>query len=83
MAQQTFKVVLREKEDGSGIDMGFFAADGTYEQGVDNLNKILAALQANGVDLANVSQVENHRAGGDRVLDRLHDTSHEHGHHHH
>jgi len=78
---QTFKVAILANADG-GFDIGFFAEDGSYQEGAQNIAALLAALQTEGFQIPEIGQVENHRAGADKALDRLHDTTHA-GHHHH
>jgi hypothetical protein len=78
---QEITVVIAPQEDGS-IEVGFFAQDGTYEQGVENINALLAQIAADGAQIVDRSQVENHRLQDDEVMNRLHDVTHEHLHSH-
>jgi len=80
MSQQTFKIAILSNDDG-GFDIGFFAEDGSFQEGAENIAKLLSTLEAEGFSLPQIGQVENHRTGADKVLDRLHDTTHT-GHHH-
>jgi len=72
---QTFKIAILTNADG-GFDIGFFAEDGSYQDGAQNIAALLSALQTEGFEIPQVSEVENHRAGSDKVLDRLHDATH-------
>lgn len=77
--EQTFKAVIMETAEGA-VQIAFFAEDGTPAQGAENIAKLLKAIAAQGVALDGISAVEVHRAGGDEVLDRLHDATHAHSH---
>jgi len=77
--EQTFKAVIMTNDDGA-VQIAFFAEDGTPAQGAENIAKLLKAIAAQGVVLDGISAVEVHRAGGDEVLDRLHDATHQHSH---
>jgi len=82
MSQQTFKIAIVANEEG-GFDVGFFAADGSFQEGTENIAALLKALASENFEIPAVSDVDNPRAGSDTVMDRLHDVTHAVGHHHH
>ena len=68
---QTFTIVVQN--DGT---IGFFADDGSFQEGATNIAQILKAIQTSGLTLDEIGQVENHRDPSDRILSRLHDEAH-------
>ena len=67
---QTFRIVITD--DG---EIGFFAEDGTFEQGKRNIAALIALLQAEGIEFESIGQVEQHRHSDE--LTQLHDIAHQ------
>ena len=66
-----FKVVIAENGD-----MAFFAEDGTFAQGKIAIATMVAAIQAGGVAVPQVSDVEQHRHDNEQLA-RAHDMAHQ------
>lgn len=52
---QTFEIVVTDAGE-----VGFFATDGTYQEGAENIAKLLQAMETNGASIDAVGQVEQH-----------------------
>lgn len=52
--------------------IGLYTEEGTFEQGVEKLAALLAALQAQGVQLVEVGEPEQHRHDGEHVHAHTH-----------
>ena len=66
---QTFRIVITD--DG---DIGFFAEDGTFDAGKQNIAALVALLQAEGIEFESIGQVERHRHSTE--MTHLHDIAH-------
>ena len=55
-------------------EIGFFAEDGTFKQGKENIAALLAAIESNGATFDAIGTVEKHRHT--KELADLHDTAH-------
>ena len=67
---QTFRIVITD--DGQ---IGFFAEDGSYQQGKQNIAALIALIQAQGIEFESIGQVEQHRHTEEMTT--LHDIAHE------
>ena len=67
---QTFSIVITD--DGQ---IGFFAEDGTYQQGKQNIAALIASIQAQGIEFESIGQVEQHRHSDEMAT--LHDIAHQ------
>ena len=67
---QTFRIVITD--DG---EIGFFAEDGTYQQGKQNIAALIALIQAQGIEFESIGQVEQHRHSDEMAP--LHDIAHQ------
>ena len=67
---QTFRIVVTD--DG---EIGFFAEDGTFDQGKGNIAALIALLQAEGIEFESIGQVERHRHSTEMA--QLHDIAHQ------
>ena len=67
---QTFRIVITD--DG---EIGFFAEDGTFDQGKQNITVLIALLQAEGIEFESIGPVERHRHSDEMA--HLHDIAHQ------
>ena len=67
---QTYRIVITD--DGQ---IGFFAEDGSYQQGKQNIATLIALIQAQGIEFESIGQVEQHRHTDEMAT--LHDIAHE------
>lgn len=58
-------------------EIGFFGNDGTFAQGVTNIQKLLEAIGGTGLKVSEASPIESHREF-DQVLATTHEFAHEH-----
>ena len=58
--------------------IALFSDTGTFTAGKEQLEKLLASLQADGVQFSEVGQVEQHRHDGEHVHDHTHTHDHTH-----
>lgn len=75
MSEQTFTVVISDD-----LQVGFFAQDGTFEDGQRNLKALLALLDTEGSKVKEAGDIEQHRHTDE--MNHLHDLSHAGGHSH-
>ena len=67
---QTFRIVITDEGE-----IGFFAEDGSFDQGKGNIAALIALLQAGGIEFESIGPVERHRHGDEMA--RLHDIAHQ------
>ena len=56
--------------------ISFFSDDGTFAEGAEKIEELIKVLRAQGINLADVSQVEQHRHDGEGL--HSHSTNHSH-----